>query len=336
MSVDELLAPVSDEDPAGADLSYDGERQRIEGAFELAAQGGDAADEVDWRETVGLIEDQSRRTKDVWLAVYLARAGARRGDLATVERGCAMLAGLFERYWQSAHPSLDDYGLPGRKAPCESLTRIGEFLGPLRRAVLIEHPRLGSYSGEAFERFARDGDAADGYGLFRAALADTPVETVQAAIERLDGVRDAVKRADAVLTLQADAAGETGTNFQPTYEAVEAIRRALVPFAGIKAEPEDAPGAAEAGSPEGAGAGTGAPKRVESREDVARALDAITDYYRRREPSSPIPVALARVKTWIAMDFMAILKDIAPGSVADAGTVLLARAEEEGGSGSNW
>ena len=334
MSVDELLAPVSDDAPAGADLSYDDERQRIEGAFEAAAQGGEAADEVDWRETVRLIEDQSTRTKDVWLAVYLARAGARRGDLQLVERGCAMLAGLFERFWDTVHPQLEEYGVAGRKAPCESLTRIGEFLGPLRRAVLIEHPRLGSYSGQDFERFAREGDAADGYGLFRAALADTPLETVQAAIDRLDGVRDAVRRADAVLTLQADAAGETGTNFQPTYEAVEAIRRALTPFAGLVSEVEDESSDAATGAAP-RDAGRGVPGAIESRDDVARMLDLIADYYRRREPASPIPVALSRVKSWIPMDFLSILKDIAPAGVADAGAVLLARPDEEGG-GTNW
>lgn len=327
MTLDELLAPVTDESPAGDDLSYAGERQRIEEAFESVARGGSGAEEVDWRETVRLIEDQSRHTKDVWLAVYLARAGARRGDLEIVERGCAMLAGLFERYWDCVHPALDEYGLPGRKGPCESLTRIGEFIGPLRRAILVEHPRLGRYSGEDFERFADGGEAADGYGLFRAALADTSLDALQAAVAKLDGIRDAVKRADDVLTVEADAAGETGTNFQPTYVAIETIRRALTPFAGLEAEATVDEAAAPA-SPGDVHPGVQDRKRVDSREDVVRAIDTIVDYYRRREPSSPVPVALARVKTWISMDFMAVLRDIAPRSVDDAAIVLLARVDE--------
>lgn len=327
MTLDELLAPIADDLPAGEDLSYDAERQRIEEAFELAAQGGDAANEVDWRDTVRLIEDQSCRTKDVWLAVYLARAGARRGDLETVERGCTMLAGLFERYWDCVHPTLDEYGLPGRKGPCESLTRIGEFLGPLRRSVLVEHPRLGRYSSEDFERFSTSGESADGYGMFRAALADTSLETLQAAVARLDGIHDAVRRADSVLTVEADAAGETGTNFQPTYSAIEVMRRGLVPFAGLDPESEMG-GFPGAPSIDGAATSGRDPTRVESREDVERALEAVSDYYRRREPSSPIPVALTRVKSWISMDFMAILKDIAPSSVDDAGTVLLVRTDD--------
>ncbi len=332
MTLDELLAPVTIDAPAGEDLSYDGERQEIEQAFELASQG---VTDMDWRDTIKLIEGQSRRTKDVWLAVYLARAGARLGRLETVESGCAMLAGLFTRYWTEVHPTVEEYGLQGRKGPCESLTRIGEFLGPLRRTILVEHPRLGSFSGEDFERFADQGDAAEGYGLFRAVLNDTPVETLQAVVARLDAIRDAIRQADVVLTEQAAAVGDTGTNFTPTYEAIEVIRGALAPHAGFDV-------AAEVVATDGAGEGTaseprsGTPGRVDSREDVVRAIDAIADYYQRREPSSPVPVALRRVRNWVPMDFMAILRDIAPNSLTDVGTVLLARPDEQAGGMSSW
>ena len=329
MTVEELLAPVDGDRPAGEDLAYDGERQLIEQAFDAAGQG---ETDVDWRETVRLIGDQSRRTKDVWLAVYLARGGARLGQLDTVETGCRMLAGLFDRYWDGVHPTLEDYGLQGRRGPCESLTRIGEFLGPLRRTVLIEHPRLGSYTGEDFERFARDSDGADGYGLFRAVLADTPLDALEAVIGRLDAIRAAIGEADTILTERAAALGDTGTNFENTYAAIDAIRRSVAPHLGVL---EDVPAAAEGDMP-AAGEAVAQPSsgRVETREDVVRTLDRVIDYYERREPSSPIPMALRRVKGWTTMDFMAILKDITPAGVSDAGAVLLTRAVEE--SGSTW
>src|SRR5687768_7797681 len=124
MDLETLLAPVSEESPAGEDLSYDGERQLIEQAFDVPA---DDPEQPDWRDTIKLIAAQSERTKDVWLAIYLARAGARQGRLETIEAGCQMLAGLFERYWDSVHPTLDELGFQGRKGPCESLTKISEF-----------------------------------------------------------------------------------------------------------------------------------------------------------------------------------------------------------------
>ncbi|RMB35578.1 type VI secretion system protein ImpA [Sphingomonas sp. PP-F2F-G114-C0414] len=334
MTVEDLLEPVSADAPAGEDLSYDAERQRIEEAFEVASLAADVSEAVDWRETIALIEAQSRRTKDVWLAVYLARAGTRTGSLEIVETGCAMLAGLFDRYWDSVHPTLDEYGIQGRKGPCESLTRIAEFLGPLQRTVLLTHPRLGSYSGDDFARFARDGDAAEGYGLFRAALNDTPLDVLETVLGRLDQIEASLRQADAILTREAAAADETGTNFAPTFEVLSAIRRAVAPHAGVEVEAvadrmEEPASDIEAPPSKGTAVG-----RVDSREDVMRALDAISDYYQRREPSSPIPVALRRVRGWIGLDFMAIIKDIAPNSVADAGTVLLTRVEEDGAT--NW
>lgn len=327
MGLDALLLPVAPDAPAGPDLSYDPARQEIEQAFDLPS------DEVDWDRTVSLIEAEAGRTRDVWLAVYLARAGARAGDLGVVEQGVSLLAGLFERFWDTAHPTLEEYGVEGRKGACESLVRIGEFLAPLRRAALVEHPRLGSFSGADFERFAQDGAAAMGYGQFRAAVADTPLDRLSAALDRIGRIREGVERADAVLSEQAGLAGQTGTNFGPTYEALDAVARAVRPYAGGEpAGAADADASPTAAEPSGDGAARGAPGRVGSREDVARALDAVIDYYRRAEPSSPVPVALARIKGWIAMDFMAILQDIAPGGAGEAANVLRGRSEESGSS----
>lgn len=318
MRAEELLAPVSDESPVGEDLFEDSDRQVIEQSFE------EDPGSVDWRSTVGMIEQQFGRSKDVWLAVYLARAGAQMGRLDTVVTGCEVLAGLFETYWDDLYPKLDEYGFQGRKGPCESLTKIGPFLGPLRRTVLVEHPRLGSYSGEDLMRFETEGDSADGFGMFRKAIEETAPEDLQAAVDRLDQMRDALTRADTVLTANAD--GDTGTDFKPTYEVIAAIRRALLPYTGAADSAEEA--ADESPSAGGESSGPRIAGRVDSREDVVKALDAIAEYYQRREPGSPIPVALRRVRTWVSMDFMAILRDIAPNSIPEAGAVLLSRPEE--------
>src|SRR5437868_11839764 len=104
LGLEEMLAPVSDEEPAGPDLAYDAERGLIEQAFESSVSintNGEVIEssEVDWREIIRLIDAQSARTKDVWLAVYLCRAGARSGQLDVVLTGARYLAGLFEQFW---------------------------------------------------------------------------------------------------------------------------------------------------------------------------------------------------------------------------------------------
>jgi predicted component of type VI protein secretion system len=62
---------------------------------------------------------------------------------------------------------------------------------------------------------------------------------------------------------------------------------------------------------------------------VLKALDAIVDYYRRREPGSPVPVAIARAKSWVNLDFLSVLEDIAPDSVGEARRVLTSKRDEE-------
>lgn len=328
IELEKLLAAVSEEDPAGPDLAYDPERQEIEQAFESSAAGGDDSPEaVDWRRIIGLIEAQSARTKDVWLAIYLCRAGARSGQIALVETGAHYLAGLFDQYWETLNPKLDEYGFQGRKGPCESLTRVSEFLGPLRRAPLLEHPRLGRFSGGDFERFRAGAEAEEGYGQFRAVLQETPDEALQEIAGRIGRIATALRAVDATLT--AKAHGDTGVNFATTYATLTEMQRAVLSFTTAPAEETSDEGAAEASdnAPQaaaGAGRGTG---RVESREDVLRALDLINDYYRRKEPTSPVPLVLQRARDWVTADFMSVLADIAPDGVDQAKRVLVSRRD---------
>jgi len=331
VDVETLLVPVSEDNPVGENLEYDSERQEIEAAFETSAGGGAANEgDTDWRAIVRMIEAQSARTKDISLAVYLMRAGARMAQIDIVETGAKFLAGLVGNYWDTVHPQLEEYGFQGRKAPCEALTRIGEFLGPLRNIILIRHPRLGEYSSVDIERFTLNGDSEDGYGMFRAAVQETPPEELEAVVQQIDTIVEALRIADGVMT--ANSEGGTSVNFAPTYEALKGMRSGLAAFTSLGGGEEEAGTEEDASAPSGGGgrSGMGAPGAIESREDVIRAIDAISDYYRRKEPTSPVPMALRRAREWVTLDFLAVLEDIAPNSVHEARSVLMPRPKEEG------
>ena len=327
LDLDTILAPISEDQPAGEDLSYDNERTELEQAFQTSESGGDEdTAEKDWRSILKLIENQFARTKDVWLAVYLARAGAESGSLETVELGAKALAGLFEDYWPTVHPQLEELGVPGRKAPCDALANRRSFLAPLERTVLMQHPRLGRFSGADFERFRSEGAAAEGYGLFRAALDELGSEALAASVERLDGIEEALRRADKAFT--AGAEGEETPNYAPVYAVLSQIKAAVGSFmesdAGSEAQGEDG----EAGA-DGGGGGSGARRSVSgavnSRDDVIRVLDLIGAYYRSHEPSHPMPLMLERAKGWVTMDFMTLMKDLAPDGTDQADRILKQR-----------
>lgn len=335
LDIDALTLPLSDDEgaTAGPDLGYSNERAEIEAPFQLDANGGDV-EERGWRDSIRLIGAQAAETRDLWLAVYLARAGAKVGDLRIVADGTDLLAGLLERLWDEVHPTLDEADFVGRKTPCDSLTKVREFLAPLKRATVFEH-RQGKVSGEDMERFATEGASAEGYAQFRGAIAaDDPERAAEiaagfaAAVEQVDAIRAAIKRADAVLV--ANAGSDTGTNFQPTYDLLASLRGYVAPYAGLE---DDEPSADEAGSAfDGGGGGSSlGPSlsgRVNSREDVVRALDAIGEYYKVREPGHPVPVLLKRARHWVNMDFLELLDDLAPDSLTEAKRVLVSKLDE--------
>ena len=335
LDIDSLVAPLSDEDGerAGADLGYSNERADIEAPFQLDANGGEVEERA-WRDSIKAIRAQAEETRDLWLAVYLARAGAKVGDLEIVADGAALLAGLLDGLWDDVHPTLDEADFVGRKTPCDSLTKIREFLAPLKRATVFEH-RQGKVTGEDMERFAAEGARADGYAQFRAAItasdADRAAEIAEAfamTVARFDAIREAIRRADQVLV--AKAGSDTGTNFQPTYDLLATLRAAVAPYAGLVEEEPATVDDAIAGS-DGGGATAAGPSlsgRVNSREDVVRAIDAVIDYYKAREPGSPVPVLLKRARNWVTMDFLELLDDLAPESLAEAKRVLVSKADE--------
>jgi type VI secretion system protein ImpA len=73
----------------------------------------------------------------------------------------------------------------------------------------------------------------------------------------------------------------------------------------------------EEGVPEGAAPASGVPGQIRSREDAIRSLDAVAEYFRRSEPSSPVPMFVDRAKRLIARDFLEVLAELAPDSLAE-------------------
>ena len=325
LTLEEILAPITEDNPTGEDLSYDSERGEIERAFEQRSAEGEEA-EIDWRAVLRQVESQFGRTKDVWLAVYLCRTGAYMGSLETVALGAEALGGLFQAYWDTVHPRLDELGLIGRKSPCDSLASRGDFLLPLEKVVLVRHPRLGVFTGQDIERFRSEQEAADGYGMFRATLAELGDGALMEAAALVDRIQAGLRQADQIFT--SAAAGEASPNFAATYATLSSMKAGLSAFlaqgdgGGEEAAEEGDGQAGEGGGAAPAASGQRLSGKVQSTEDVVRALDAIADYYRRNEPSHPILFLVARAKHWVGMDFLALMGEIAPDAVYTASQLL--------------
>jgi type VI secretion system protein ImpA len=82
----------------------------------------------------------------------------------------------------------------------------------------------------------------------------------------------------------------------------------------------EAEGGGEATEEGGGGEGATAVRRgisgeITSREDVIRMLDKINNYYEKYEPGSPVPIFMARAKRLVTMNFVDLIKDLAPDAM---------------------
>jgi type VI secretion system ImpA family protein len=335
MSVEALLEPVSADDPYGPDLSEDTSRYVLTDLFAGSSgidpvTGAPLEDQTDWRDVANQVRAAFKQSKDVWLAVYLARAGARAGNLETVVDATEALARLFEDHWDGVHPRIEELGLLGRKSPCDELCGLGTFLGPLAAAPLMKHQRFGTFSGADLARFVRDGANAENYGMFRALLSEAGDAPLTEAREQLGRIVDALRRAETAF--DSHASGGPSPRMSP---AIDAVNRMIEDAGSFLSTPAETESAAEPDASPVAGAVPAARAAqgvgdISSRSDVTKALDLIMTYYRRAEPSSPVLLLIQRAREWVDLDFLALVKDMAPKAVDDVMQILMSDAARKG------
>ncbi|MBT6039304.1 MAG: type VI secretion system protein TssA, partial [Halieaceae bacterium] len=112
MNVEQLLEPISDDQPAGGDFEYD----PAFGELERASQGkpsqelGDSVSEgepPEWQVVVSGAESLLGQTKDLRLAVLYTHGQLVTSGFAGLVAGLELTLGLLNRFWDSVHPQLD-------------------------------------------------------------------------------------------------------------------------------------------------------------------------------------------------------------------------------------
>jgi type VI secretion system protein ImpA len=81
---------------------------------------------------------------------------------------------------------------------------------------------------------------------------------------------------------------------------------------------------------EAEGAQASVPGEIRNREDVVRTLDRITRYYETFEPSSPIPLLMARARRLVHANFLELIQDLAPDGVGQIENISGRKSSQEG------
>jgi type VI secretion system protein ImpA len=349
LDVAKLLAPVSPDSPCGENLEYDADYA----AMELASAGkpdqqfGNTVipgEEPNWIEVKQLALGLFQRSKDLRIALNLTRACTSTGGLPGLADGLAVISGLVSTYWQEVHPQLDpDDG----NDPTFRLNAIASLCDPLatlkivQGAVLVSSRGMGKFSYRDVQVATGELPPLAGVGKVEqssidGAFADCDPGDLVATARAGKAAQDHLRQLDKDL---GDKVGvSTAPPLTPLADLLKGINRLFdqkLKSRGLSLEEEAAAGASpeptadeepvggngQAAAPAVSRKATAAPTLtgdITSREDVIRALDKICDYYKRYEPSSPVPLFLNRAKRLASKSFLEILRDLTPDAVNQA------------------
>lgn len=157
---------------------------------------------------------------------------------------------------------------------------------------------------------------------------------VAATVERLQTASDLIYDLNARYDARAGDSASLGPVLGVLKGAIDDCTRFLVLFPAEEAvepgaEPEGEGDALveDAGAGAGGTGGAATPRGFvittpQSRADVLAAFDAISHFFKEREPTSPVPLMLKRIRAWVDMDFFQLLNEISPGGLSDAQKLL--------------
>ncbi len=357
LDLEQLLQPIAADAPCGAELRYDATFHELEAAAESGFdyQRGPNGKEVarprprDWSKIGRDARALLVKGRDLRVQILLVRSLLATDRLAGLAQGLELVHRSLEDYWESLHPALDLEQPDPAEQAFERLSVLGqltvgeELLTDLRRAPIIEAPALGSLSLRQIE--IANGQAQAGSGEER--LEPTQVEAIlkTAGPERVGAARGGLATAkgalDGIQQLFRAKLGEGAVPiFTPLQQMLDDIDAALAdhgapePVAGEPASAAavtaDLAAAPVAGAPAPATSAGAVLSRIDNREDVVRAFDLILDYYRRKEPSSPVPLLVERIKKLVRMSFLELMAEVAPAGVSEFKALAGLEGEDKG------
>jgi len=329
IDLDSLLSPLQDDAPCGPDLEYDAAFLALQTAGEgkPEQQYGDTvipAEEPDWIKVWEQALALAERSRDLRLAVWLVRSGARLKGWQAALQGLALIQGLLERHWDHVHPQLDasdgndptmrmnallpltsgDAGLADVRAA--SLT--GQRGGPRVRDVELA---FGNADPAPNESAPSPQGLLEGLAGF-AASEPAILERLQAGVATVQAISS---------TIEQHLGAAQGPDFAPLIRVLKPLAQVAAQLGGGTVAAADDVAAAGEGAQAAAGAGAArvaVPAGViASREDAMRALQRVCDWIELNEPSNPAPLLIRRAQRLMSKNFMDIIRDLVPDGLRE-------------------
>lgn len=331
LDLDALLAPISEDAPAGVDLRSDPQVSKRYYALKDArgsarslernnlAEEGESTDmSGEWAPVLDqACELISHHSKDLEVTAWLIEALARLRGFPGLRDGFVLTQGLVEQYWDNIYPRPDEDGVETTVAPLAGLNGTdseGTLINPVRN-IPITQGESGPFAAWHYEQAsALEQLPADKRGA-RIESGAVTTDTLRRAAQQTPagffvGLSEDLKEAQAALKSLSDLLDEkAGTNAPSTAKirnAFDSCALAIQFLGGDKIEAAMAgtEGDAHGGSADTTGGQDGTSNRVRgagsvrTREDAFRALLEIAEFFRQTEPHSPLSYGIEQIVRW--------------------------------------
>jgi type VI secretion system protein ImpA len=322
IDLEEILAPISAEAPAGSDARQDFSPSslyfRLRDARAEARQAERAADAdpnadsgllEGWRQVRTLaVKALREQTKDLEIAAWLTESLVRSDGLAGLAAGADIIAGLAERYWDTLYPMPDEDGISTKVGPVTGLNGEGgdgTLIQPLRKQKLFNDGNGAPVLLFQYDQSAELRSIEPKRAEARVAAGVVPFERMEAAARAagagaLVALRRDLREAERAWGVMGQVLdGLAGADAPPTSRVRDVLARInaviglYAPAEVAAADPganadAAAPDLADSGdAPAGNGAGAGV-RKIRTREDALAILTELAGYFRRTEPQSPL------------------------------------------------
>jgi type VI secretion system protein ImpA len=285
-------------------------------AFRLFGQAVPLDPVPDWGEVKSRALEALARSKDLRLLAHLGAAVLRTDGLPAFTETLTVAAQWLERYWTETFPQVTEDTVL-RQSALNCFADQMAVIDGLRRAPLVTSRQHGSVTLRDLdlaggELQPREGEARPDQSALSAALAAMPAEDLTALHAGAAAGLAALKSLDG--RMREAAGSEAAPDFRNLSTPLQRIERVLASQSAARSGGSDLPAEAAPSQP----AAVGAPGVIRSRQDAIRALDAVSEFFRNNEPSSPIPMLVERAKRLVAKDFLEVLADVAPDALGQA------------------
>lgn len=337
ITIESCLQPIDPDNVCGENLEYDPAfialEQAIKGKPEQ--QIGDTIQEAEppnWRDIKRDSEQLLSRTIDLRVLISYLRALVATQGFCGLTEGLALIQTLVEQRWGSIHPQLDpddDNDPTERINILMSLCDSETMLRPLSQLPLLQSKLIGKFNFREVSIAANKTTATKNEKVIEQSTIDAAVQDCEA--DHLGQTLTAVtKSLDALNALENFITEQVGIGNAPSFAGLRSFLKESKAFLmawyerkGISLEETPVAEEMSVETPAAADSSTATPTKsvlsaINNHQDVIKALTLICDYYKKYEPSSPVPLFLERGMRLVGKNFMEVLEDVAPLGVEQA------------------